>query len=69
VNWRYSGGPATATFVVILATAVAVALSRRAPGLALTAVWFSVLLEVLGTVLAGFQAPVMVVPAADLAVL
>lgn len=66
---RYSGGTATATEVVLLATAVAVALSRRAPGVALLVVWLSVLLEVLGTVLAEYQAPVMVVQAADLAVL
>jgi signal transduction histidine kinase len=68
-NWRYSGGPATATLVVILATGVAVALSRHAPGLALMVVWLSLLIEVLGTVLVEYQAPVMVVQAVDLAVL
>jgi signal transduction histidine kinase len=63
------GGPTAATLVVILATAVATALSRRSPGLALLVVWLSVLLEVLGTAVAEYQAPVMIIQAADLAVL
>jgi len=68
-GWRYAGGPPTATVAVIVATALAVALSRRAPGFALMVVWLSILLEVLGTVLVEYQAPVMLVQAADLAVL
>jgi signal transduction histidine kinase len=66
---RYAGGLPTATSAVVMATALAVALSRRAPGVALLVVWFSVLLEVIGTVLVEYHAPVMLIQAADLAVL
>jgi signal transduction histidine kinase len=54
---------------VLLATALAVTLIRRAPGVALSIVWFSVLVEVMGTALVEYRAPVMLVQAADLAVL
>jgi signal transduction histidine kinase len=68
VGWRFNG-LTIATLVVVTATATATGLSRRAPGAALVVAWCSVLLQVLGTALVEYSAPVMVSQIADLTVL